>query len=167
MDYLKAEVKVFDPDIIGITESWTDDRISDEEIQIEGFAMFRQDRLVSKGGGVLLYIRDSLVASAIKLDNDFPEQVWCKLRYNGHHDILVGVCYRTPTENVYGHIAHEQLRDLFLKISDRDFILMGNFNYKGIDWSNKCSDNSSVDSRLFLECINKCFVTQHVIFNYG
>ena len=91
------------------------------------------------------------MASAIKLDNDFPEQVWCKLRYNGHHDILVGVCYKTSTENVYGHIAHEQLRDLFLKISDRDFILMGDFNYKGIDWSSKCSDNSSVDSRLFLE----------------
>ena len=40
---------------------------------------------------------------------------------------------------------------------------MGDFNYKGIDWSNNCSDNSSVDSRLFLECINKCFVTQHVM----
>jgi len=26
MDYLKDEVKVFDPDIIGITESWTDDK---------------------------------------------------------------------------------------------------------------------------------------------
>jgi len=37
MDYLKAEVKVFDPDIIGITERWTDDKISDAEIQIEGF----------------------------------------------------------------------------------------------------------------------------------
>ena len=45
MDYLKAGVKAFDPDIIGITESWTDDRISDEEIQIEGFAMFRLDRI--------------------------------------------------------------------------------------------------------------------------
>ena len=58
MDYLRAEVKVFDPDIIGITESWTDDKISDVDIQIEGFEMFRQDRLVSKGVGVLLYIRD-------------------------------------------------------------------------------------------------------------
>ena len=36
MDYLKAEVKVFDADIIGITESWTDDKISDAEIQDRG-----------------------------------------------------------------------------------------------------------------------------------
>jgi len=39
---------------------------------------------------------------------------------------------------------------------------MGDFNYKGIDWINNCCDNSSADSRLFLECVNKCFVTQHV-----
>jgi len=77
------------------------------------------------GCGVSYFRR--IILYTIKLDNDFPEQVWCKLRYNGHHDILVGVCYRTPTEKVYGHIAHEQLRDLFLKISDRDFILMGDF----------------------------------------
>jgi len=57
---------VFDPDIIGITESWTDDKISDTEIHIEGFEVFRQDRLMSKGGGVVLYIKDSLVASAGK-----------------------------------------------------------------------------------------------------
>jgi len=36
---------------------------------------------MSKDGGILLYIKDSSVASAIKLDNDFPEQVCCKLVY--------------------------------------------------------------------------------------
>ena len=50
--------------------------------------MFRQNRVASKGG----IIRDSLVASAIKLENDFPEQFWCKLRYNGHYELLVGRC---------------------------------------------------------------------------
>jgi len=45
---MNAEVKMFDPDIIGITESWTDDK----EIQIEGFELFRQDRLVSKDGAL-------------------------------------------------------------------------------------------------------------------
>ena len=117
---------------------------------------------MSKGGGVLIYIKDSLVASATKLENDFPEQVWCKLRYNGHHEMLVGVCYRTPTETVYGHIAHEQLRDLIQEVSNRDFILMGDFNYKRIDWTNNSCDTSSMESRLFLERVNKCFVTQHV-----
>jgi len=53
MDYLIADIKVFNPDVIGVTESWTDDKISDAEIQIDGFVLFRQNRAVSKGGGVL------------------------------------------------------------------------------------------------------------------
>ena len=44
MDYLKAEVKVFDPDIIGITESWTDDKISDAQMQMRGLKC--SDRIV-------------------------------------------------------------------------------------------------------------------------
>ena len=56
MDYFIADINVFNPDIIGVTESWTDDKISDAEIQIDGFVLFRQDRVVSKGGGgIALY----------------------------------------------------------------------------------------------------------------
>jgi len=35
MDYLTANIKVCNPDIIDVTESWTDDKISDAEIQID------------------------------------------------------------------------------------------------------------------------------------
>jgi len=61
IDYMRAEVKVLEPDIIGVTESWADERIADEEIAIDGYEMFRRDRMLDiKGGGVLLYIRRSL-----------------------------------------------------------------------------------------------------------
>ena len=43
-----------------------------------------------------------------------------------------------------GHIAYEQLRDLNQEVVI--FILMGDFNYKGIDLVNNCCDNSFVDS---------------------
>jgi len=61
------------------------------------------------------------------------------------------MCYRTPTEIVYG-----QLKDLIQEVSSRDFIPMGDFNYKGIDWTNNCCDTSSVEDKLFLERVNKC-----------
>jgi len=59
MDYLRAEAKVFHSNITGIAESWTDDKVSAAEIHIEGFEVLRQDRLMCKGGGVLLYIEDT------------------------------------------------------------------------------------------------------------
>ena len=71
IDYMRAEAKVLEPDIIGVTESWADKRIADEEIVIDGYEMFRCDRMLDiKGGGVLLYIRSSLNVSGVELKNN-------------------------------------------------------------------------------------------------
>ena len=42
------------PHIIGITESWAHKDITDAELGLEGYVMFRKDRIGKKGGGVLL-----------------------------------------------------------------------------------------------------------------
>ena len=166
IDYLRAEVRVLDLDIIGITESWADEMIANEELLLEGYELFRCDRpLGIKGGGVLLYIRGCLNASLCELKNDHPEQVWCKLKYNGRDELLIGVCYRTPSENVYGSSAHRQIRELIDAISSKKFLLMGDFNYRGIDWTlNSLEGSASLESRLFLECVTKKYVCQHVNF---
>ena len=46
--------------------------------------------------------------------------------------------------------------------SKSDIILMGDFNCNVIDWISNYCDNFSVDSMLFLKCVNKCFVTKLV-----
>ena len=45
------------PHIIGITESWANNDITDAELGLEGYVMFRKDRMGRRGGGVLLYIK--------------------------------------------------------------------------------------------------------------
>ena len=40
--------------IIGITESWAHNDITYAELGLEGYVMFRKDRIGKKGGGVLL-----------------------------------------------------------------------------------------------------------------
>jgi len=57
-------------------QSTSHDRISDEELHIEGYVIVRKDRkLEIKGGGVMIYVKDNLTVSEIKMENDFPEQV--------------------------------------------------------------------------------------------
>lgn len=157
---------VLDPDIICVTESWTNDSLGDDEIKLDGYTLFRRDREVdSKGGGVLMYVRDILRPGQVEWNNNFPEQVWCKIKAGGNRDLFIGVCYRTPSENVYGHGLHGKMRDLILEVCDKNFVLFGDFNYRDIDWtSNCCTNTASVDTRLFLDCVNDCFVTQHVDF---
>ena len=51
-------VEDIDPHIIGITESWATPDISDAELGMTEYAMFRKDKLGRRGGGVILYIKN-------------------------------------------------------------------------------------------------------------
>ena len=50
IDELNAYVVEFDLDIIGITETWLNEGISNSEIAIENFSIYRKDRSEVKGG---------------------------------------------------------------------------------------------------------------------
>ena len=54
---LSNMVEDIDPHIIGITEYWATPDISDAELGMTGYAMFRKNRLGQRGGGVILYIK--------------------------------------------------------------------------------------------------------------
>ena len=75
---LNIMVEDIDPHIIGITESWATPDISDAELGMTGYVMFRKDRLGRRGGGVILYIKESIQAYEIKLEKEAEceEAVW-------------------------------------------------------------------------------------------
>ena len=60
MDEFVANVSELQPDIIGITESWANDKILDAELSLNGYVMFRNDRNTGNKGGVLLYTKYNL-----------------------------------------------------------------------------------------------------------
>ena len=74
-------VEDIDPHIIGITESWANTDITDAELGLTGYVMFRSDRIGRRGGGVILYVKESIQAYEIKLESevDYDEAVWCKI----------------------------------------------------------------------------------------
>ena len=59
------------PHIIGITESWANNDITNAELGPEGYVMFRKDRIGRRGGGVLLYIKDTIPVNNMK-ENKSP-----------------------------------------------------------------------------------------------
>ena len=73
------------PHIIGITESWANNDITDAELGLEGYVMFRKDRMGRRGGGVLLYIKETIPAYEVQLQEeaDCKEALWCNL-VTGH-----------------------------------------------------------------------------------
>ena len=73
------------PAIIGVTESWCDSMITDAEISFAGYFLFRKDRSIGKGGGVLLYTRESLSVTPVHSLNNVgnEDSVWCSLSLGG------------------------------------------------------------------------------------
>ena len=87
--YMKNELNIMvddiKPHIIGITESWANIDITDAELGLEGYVMFRKERMGRRGGGVLLYIKETIPAYEVLLkeEADCNEVISCNL-VTGH-----------------------------------------------------------------------------------
>ena len=129
---LNIMVEDIDPHIIGITESWATPDISDAELGMTGYVMFRKDRLGRRGGGVILYIKESIQAYEIKLEKEAEcEAVWCNI-VTGNSTLTVGLVYRSPNISIE---ENEKMHNAIKEVSKRDCIIMGDFNHGHIKWT--------------------------------
>ena len=67
---LNIMVEDIDPRIIGIIKSWANTYITDVELGLTGYVMFRRDRIGGRGGGVILYVKEYIQAFEIKLERE-------------------------------------------------------------------------------------------------
>lgn len=161
VDELTNYARDYNLHIIGVVETWLHDNIGDGEISIPEFTVYRKDRKAvkgGKGGGVLLYVRDSLVSCACKELNEFKnESVWCKLLCNNNRDdLIVGVIYRSPSADV---LEIKDIELAFIEAAKQQVLIMGDFNYPNINWDNMESD---VAGEKFFDLTQDLFLTQHV-----
>ena len=108
--------------------------------------MFRKDRMGKRGGGVLLYIKETIPAYEVQLheEADCNEAIWCKL-VTGHTTVTIGVVYRCPNitkEN------NEKIHNAISEVSKGDCIIMGDFNHGNIKWDTLQS--TGVEDQKFL-----------------
>ena len=147
-------------DVIGVAETWLNDKVLDAEVNIEGFTLFRKDRShvsSAKGGGVLLYVRNTLVSRAcVELNRCKSESVWCCITVENGTDIVIGVCYRSP--NCLDKEAQE-LYSVIHRASEKQVLIMGDFNFPKINWDLLDADSQSSE---FLNLVQDCFLFQHV-----
>jgi hypothetical protein len=57
---LKNPMVRMDIKIAGITETWGNKDLTDPEISIEGYDLHREDKKSGRGGGVIMYVHESL-----------------------------------------------------------------------------------------------------------
>ena len=156
---LDIKVDEIKPHIIGITESWANNDITDAELGLEGYVMFRKDRMGRRGGGVLLYIKETIPAYEVLIQDeaDCKEAIWCTL-VTGHTTVTIGVIYRCPNITKQNN---EKIHNSISEVSKGDCIIMGDFNHGNIKWDTLQS--TGVEDQKLLCLIQDNFLTQHVL----
>jgi hypothetical protein len=68
VDEISIRTKILNPEVLCITETWLNDHIPDEVVQVSGYTIIRKDRANGiRGGGVYLYTGGPTLQSARRL----------------------------------------------------------------------------------------------------
>ena len=127
IDIIRSGADAFD--VLVFSESWLKPFITDDTIQIENFKPpFRKDRVDRIGGGVALYVRDTIPCKRrTDLELRDLESVWVELQVKCKR-ILVGGFYKPPNSSPdYFELLKESI-DRACNTDIIDIIITGDFN---------------------------------------
>ena len=164
IDELSATVVEINPDIILVTETWCNDRVSTPYLNINGYRielrLDRSDTSNGIGGGIIVYIKSDLTI----LPNDqtevkFDQSLSCRIQQqNKDSPTDIYVIYRSPNSNESNDMELCRL----VSNLESDSVLIGDFNYPRINWTNMTADKKS---KLFLDTVQDKLLYQYVDFS--
>src|SRR6218665_3618241 len=130
---LQADLVSYNIDIAIISESHLKKHHKDEICAIEGYQLFRRDRIGRIRGGVAIYARDHLRATICSISNDQRdlELLWVRISTEGG-TVLVGALYHPP-KPIYAvddlmDFIERSLDELLTAKGEVAVVLGGDFN---------------------------------------
>jgi hypothetical protein len=115
-------------DVILVSESWLKPNIPSKLVEIDGYDLLRNDRLLKNGGGVAAFVKSALSPShKLSSDNTIagrPEFMFFEIK-TFNVKMLISVCYRPPHIGFMNTFEDELLQ---LMVSYNHVAVMGDFN---------------------------------------
>ena len=160
VEELRALAAINDPDILILTETWTNEAISNEYLNVNGYEIIerrdRNDTDRGRGGGIIVYVRKNMHAWREDCDTSFNQCAMVKLkRHIG--ELCMIIVYRSPNSTK----TNDEELCKWVDKQRGNYIIIGDFNFPDIRWEAGCA---GAKGRKFLETVNDRFLTQHVQF---
>jgi len=108
-------------------------------------------------GGVLIYTKFNLNATVAPLSDFNTETLWITINPTPNSTLLLATCYRPELP---GKDYIERLCSSLDQINDQNVIVVGDFNFRDIDWTDNSAKSES--SQIFLNCVDNNFLHQHI-----
>jgi hypothetical protein len=150
------------PPFVAITETWLKSYISDAQVDISGYQVYRSDRPSRVGGGCLLYVHNDLVVTETHhYEDKFNNVVMCFIE---SINTIVASIYRppdSPAKNFEELIVFVQTKIDDLSHDSRvpDIYITGDFNMPTIDWELNSTQLGESQEKL-MKFLGSNFLTQ-------
>ncbi|KAL7396416.1 hypothetical protein ABVT39_005480, partial [Epinephelus coioides] len=115
---------------VAVSETWLSDEIG-KDYELQGYRMFYVNRRRKRGGGVVLYVDETLqckhVKNMSKGIDDKLEFVTVEIEMEKAKNIIISCVYKAPVSGI--EILKEQMIDLYEKIINKKTVFVcGDFN---------------------------------------
>ena len=112
--------------VLGFSETWLEEGVTDGELQIDGFRSYRRDRN-GRGGGVMVFVSNTVKGvRRCDLESEEIEVVWVQVKLK-RKSVLIGNVYRPPGVS---DMWFDSLVGMLDKVAQEQLmvVLMGDFN---------------------------------------
>lgn len=145
---------------VAVTETWLDNSVLDNELQLYGYDIYRKDRSGRRGGGVLRAVKSHLTCfRRSDLETDM-EMLACLIYKRPAFCLLFSVFYRPPGQNLDFSVKFGAFLNNYSSTNISDLIVVGDFNFPHIDWRTGTSYVSDPDTADFYCLIHDHFLVQ-------
>ena len=155
------------PHVLALTEFGASSSVTDGELGIEGYTLYRGDHSSGGGGlgkGAAAYVANTLNHSACpQLDNvGFDCSTWFIVKLSNNQNLLVGVVYRSPNSSDENNEKLLAMLRMAATVHCDYLTLCGDYNQPRIDWkASHCLDSEGAFGHAFLEVIEDLNLHQH------
>ena len=165
-DEMQNRIGIYMPDVIAINEVKPKSRkfcCNPAEFDVDPNRLYDAwDNNLDNdiGRGQLLIIKKVLKSTQVYMDTKFDEGVFAEIPLQGQDRLLIALIYRSDSG---GKDMADKLNQLIQELATKGYshlLVLGDFNYKYIDWP---SMSSTVPmEKKFLDCIQDTYLTQHI-----
>ena len=154
-------------DVVAISETHYKNANEEEKTTtkfvIPGYQCLQND----SGRGVCLFIKNCYkISTNPEYESIFNPSIFCKITTESNENFTIGVIYRSPNLSRQEALSINNLIDTVsndFKNSNDKLVIVGDLNYKQIDWNNESCDTSDEHiASKFFNCTQKNFLFQHV-----
>ena len=160
------------PSIIAIVETgfksnpMSKNYVSDDNLHIDSYQMFRQDNHNELKGGILVYVKENIDARPTELKKlknlsvETKEALWITIK-SDKRELIFGTIYRKGSSGPKNDTSIREMMNICTQHYN-DVLICGDFNYPKINWKDNSVNAGPYSSECrFIDCIEDNYLIQH------